>query len=367
MWIWEQPTWPTFTWDDDEVMMVLRDVRFRQGQLLGRVNGESASEVQNMLDSLLANIVHSSAIEGEKLNAFSVRSSLANRLGLTEERPYPTTAQTDNLAEMMLDAVQNLNEPLTLARLLRWHSGLFPEGYTLFNPVRGGTLRGDFPMQVVSGRLERPNVHFEAPPRQQLELELSQFIHWFNQSRDDVRLDPLIRAAIAHLWFITIHPLEDGNGRVTRLLTDLALAQAEAQSIRFYAMSITIMEHRSSYYKMLEETQRGEMNITWWLKWFLGTLNNTLLNALQAIDQTVYKTNFWRGVDQTQLNTAQVKVLNKMLDGAFDMGINASQYQKVAKVSRATATRHLSALINLGCLVKTGAGGRSTRYVLSNR
>lgn len=363
-WIWQQPTWPKFTWDDCEITMALRDVRFRQGQLLGRMRGKHGDDVQDMLDTLLANILNSSAIEGEKLNAYSVRSSLAKRLGVSDEKPYPTTMQTDNLAEMMLDAVQNLDDDLSLARILRWHEGLFPEGYTMFNPVKGGTLRGETPMQVVSGRIEMPTVHFEAPPRQGLEAELEAFIHWFNTSRHDLTLDPIIRAAITHIWFITLHPLEDGNGRITRLLTDLALAQAESQSIRFYAMSITIMEKRKSYYNILESTQRDEMNITWWIKWFLATLNETLLNTLQHIDRTVEKTYFWQHIDQTQLNAAQVKVLNRMLDGEFGLGINASQYQKVAKVSRATATRHLTALVKLGGLQTTQAGGRSTRYML---
>ena len=365
MWIWEQQKWPNFTWDEARIAPVLRQVHFNQGLLLGKVNAQSANEQHAELDTLLANIVYSSAIEDEKLNAFSVRSSLANRLGICEDKPYPTSEKTDGLAEIMLDAITNLDDELTLERILNWHTLLFPKGYTLFNPVQGGALRGDIPMQVVSGRLDRPTVHFESPPRPILNNELTAFITWFNQSKTDHTLDPLIRAAITHLWFVTLHPLDDGNGRITRLLTDLALAQAESQSIRFYAMSVSILARRKYYYEILEQTQKGEMDITAWLTWFFDTLNDTLLSTLQDIEQTVLKTNYWLHIDQTQLTAEQVKVINRLLDGDFDQGINSSQYQKVAKVSKATATRHLNTLIELGCLKRTGAGGRSTRYLIN--
>lgn len=317
-----------------------------------------------MLDTLLANIVHSSAIEGEKLNAFSVRSSLANQLGLSESHPFPTTEQSDGLAENMLDAVNNLAAPLTLARILHWHNRLFPEDDALFNPVVGGQLRGTAPMQVVSGRIDNPNVRFMAPDKERLDAELARFISWFNHSKIDTALDPLLRAAISHLWFVTLHPLEDGNGRITRLLTDLALAQAEQQSVRFYAMSVGILAKRNSYYAILEQSQKGDLNITQWLVWFLDTLNETFAGVIADIDHTLFKTNFWRQVDQTQLLSEQVKVLNRMLDGDFAQGISTTQYHKVAKVSKPTATRHLSALVDVGCLVKSAAGGRSTRYLL---
>ena len=362
MWIWQQADWPNFIWDEKVIEPKLRDIRFHQGMLLGKMSSQPKDQKQSMLDTLLANIIHSSAIEGEKLNAFSVRSSLANKLGLSEEKPFPTTERTDGLAEIMLDAVDNLDSPLSLERILQWHNRLFPEGYTLFNPVIGGQLRGDEPMQVVSGRIDKPTVHFEAPSRDVLESELDVFIRWFNDSREDPALDPLLRAAITHLWFVTLHPLDDGNGRITRLLTDLALAQAERQSVRFYAMSVAILANRKSYYEILEQSQKGELDITAWLMWFLNTLGETFTNVLEEIDQTVFKTNFWRNVDQTRLSSEQVKVLNRMLDGDFDQGINTSQYHKVAKVSKPTASRHLAALVELGCLVKSEAGGRSTRY-----
>ncbi|KAB1181423.1 Fic family protein [Photobacterium damselae subsp. damselae] len=364
MWIWQQQDWPTFTWDNSVIEPRLREVRFKQGILLGKMTSQSQDTAKTKLDTLLANIIHSSAIEGEKLNAFSVRSSLANKLGISEERPFPTTEQTEGLAEIMVDAVENLEEPLTLERILHWHDRLFPAGYTLFNPVIGGQLRGDVPMQVVSGRIDRPVVHFEAPQRAILDDELAQFIEWFNTSKLDASFDPLLRAAITHLWFVTLHPLDDGNGRITRLLTDLALAQAEQQSVRFYAMSVGILANRKSYYEILEQTQKGGMDITPWLEWFFNSLEETFAEALKEIDQTVYKTNFWRHVDQTNLSAEQVKVLNRMLDGDFEDGINTDRYHKVAKVSKPTATRHLAALVEFKCLVKSDSGGRSTRYHL---
>ncbi|MCL1077054.1 Fic family protein [Parashewanella spongiae] len=362
MWIWQQPAWPNFEWSHECINPLLCEVHFNQGKLLGQMGHANA---QVTLDTLLANIVHSSAIEGEKLNASSVRSSLANKLGVQETKPYPTSKQTEGLAEMMVDAIDNWDQRLTLERILYWHLLLFPVEQTALNPIAGGTLRGDMPMQVVSGRLDRPTVHFEAPPRAELESELAQFIDWFNESRLDTLLNPLVRAAIAHLWFVTIHPLDDGNGRITRLLTDLALAQAENQSIRLYAMSVSILGKRKSYYNLLENSQKGTLDITPWLHWFLETLNQTLLYTLKDIEQTVAKTQFWQRVDQTALTQEQVKVLNRLLDGDFSEGISSSQYQKVAKVSRATATRHLVYLVEQGCLCKSEAGGRSQRYKIA--
>ncbi|PMG02588.1 cell filamentation protein Fic [Vibrio breoganii] len=365
MWIWEQPDWPAFQWDRARIEPILRETRLHQGVLLGKMSAQSLDHKQSMLDTLLANIVHSSAIEGEKLNAFSVRSSLANKLGVSEEKPFPTTKQTDGLADIMLDAIERLEEPLTLERILHWHEKLFPSGYTLFNPVEGGRWRGDVPMQVVSGRIDKPKVHFEAPSRQVLDKELDQFVEWFNTSKADALLDPLLRAAITHLWCVTLHPLDDGNGRITRLLTDLALAQADKQSVRFYAMSVGIMANRKSYYEILEQTQKGDLVITEWIVWFCKVLNETFSDVLDEIEQTIQKTNYWRKVDQVKLSPEQTKVLNRLLDGDFPEGINTSQYHKVTKVSKPTATRHLAYLVEIGCIEKTGAGGRSTRYVIN--
>lgn len=361
MWIWQQQNWPNFTWDDAALAPLLRELSYNQGLLVGRMGVQTAHQKQQALDTLLANIIHSSAIEGEKLNAFSVRSSLAKKLNI-DEQPYPTTVQSDNLAEIMLDAINNTDSALNLERVLNWHRLLFSGEQSLFTKIEGGQLRGDEPMQVVSGRLDKPILHFTAPPKERVNKELSLFFNWFNKAQNEPQIDPFIRAAIAHLWFVTIHPLEDGNGRITRLITDLALAQEHAESIRFYAMSVAILEDRKSYYEVLEATQRGELCITKWIKWFLRTLNNAIHHTLNNIEQTIFKTNYWASKDQTKLGEQQVKVLNKLLDGQFEQGISASQYQKVAKVSRATATRHLSDLQTLGFMIKTAAGGRSTRY-----
>lgn len=377
MWIWQQPDWPgrqqnspqVFRYDHAALTPKLRELHFLQGVLLGKMGVQDNS--QAALDNMLANILTSSAIEGERLNHSVVRSSLARKLGIAELQSVATTAQSDGLAAMVTDAIGNWQQPLTLKRLLQWHSWLFPSDSSLLQReqigqrVQGGQLRGNDPMQVVSGRIDRPKVHFEAPPREVLEGELNCFIDWFNRSRDDAKLDPLLRAGIAHFWFITLHPLEDGNGRLARLLTDLALAQAEHQSIRFYAMSVAILERRSSYYDILEQSQKGDTDITAWLVWFLDTLAASLKQVLADIEQTLLKTRFWQRVNQTQLSKEQVKVLNRLLDGDFSDGISNSQYGKVAKVSPATASRHLAQLVEMGCLVKTAAGGRSTRYVIS--
>jgi len=364
MWIWQQQSWPNFTWDAAALAPLLRELSYNQGLLVGRMGVQSAQQKQQALDTLLANIIHSSAIEGEKLNAFSVRSSLAKKLNINEQ-PYPTTVQSDNLAEIMLDAINNTDSPLNLERVLNWHRLLFAGEQSLFTKIEGGQLRGDEPMQVVSGRLDKPVLHFTAPSKERINKELSLFFNWFNKTQNEPQIDPFIRAAIAHLWFVTIHPLEDGNGRITRLITDLALAQEHAESIRFYAMSVAILEDRKSYDEVLEATQRGDLCITKWVKWFLRTLNNAIHHTLNNIEQTIFKTNYWASKDQTKLGEQQVKVLNKLLDGQFEQGISASQYQKVAKVSRATATRHLSDLQTLGFLTKTAAGGRSTRYKIA--
>lgn len=369
MWIWQQANWPEFYWQEEVINPLLKHARLNQGVLLGKMGLVDNAHQAFSLDTLLANIVHSSAIEGEKLNPFSMRSSLAKKLGVVLKEQHKTTNQTEGLANILWDAVNHWQEPLSLARILDWHSQLFVPGYTIFNPIQGGVLRSNEPMMVVSGRIDKPKVHFEAPPRNGLEKRLEQFVTWFNQSQHDSLLDPFVRAGIAHLWFVTLHPLEDGNSRITRLLTDLALAQCEHQSIRFYAMSVSIAENRNAYYDILEQSQRDSLDITPWLEWFLTMLDDAIGQSLKTIDLTLEKGLFWQRVNQSsfqnQLSKEQVKVLNRLLDGEFSEGISASQYQKVAKVSRATATRHLAQLVENNCLLKTGAGGRSTRYVVA--
>jgi Fic family protein len=242
---------------------------------------------------------------------------------------------------------------------------LFPtdDSSQLHTPVRVGEWRGDEPMQVVSGRLDRPTVHFEAPPREGLERQLETFVDWFNM--DSVTLDPLLRAGIAHLWFVTLHPFDDGNGRLTRALTDLALAQGDNQAVRFYAMSASILDNRAGYYTILEQTQKADMDVTPWLMWFLQTLLAAIAEAIRNIDRVLGKARFWQAHRALPLSNEQLKVINRLLDGGargFEEGISAAQYQAVAKVSKATATRHLADLLEKGLLEQLPGGGRSTRY-----
>lgn len=368
-WIWQRADWPQFRWNEEQVRPLLREVHTNLGMLLGRAgNLDGSLDATVALDTLLQNIITSSAIEGEGLNAASVRSSLARRLGVAlEDTLTASSARTEGLAELMMDAVQNTGVPLSLERLLKWHRWLFPDDEPRLVSLRVGQLRGDEPMQVVSGRIDKPKVHFEAPPRALLDEQLLQFIVWFNQSKNTA-LDPVLRAAITHFWFITLHPFDDGNGRIARALTDLALAQADAQSIRLYAVSAAILERRSDYYRILEKSQKADVDITEWVQWFLNTLSSTLQMALSAIERILQKSRFWQRFQGEDFAAEQRKMLNRLLDGGergFEGGISAAQYQTVTKVSKATATRHLSDLLSKGCLQKLPGGGRSTRYQIA--
>ena len=367
-WIWQQPDWPNFTWHAEHLAPLLRNCVQAQGQLMGMASSVGTSlSAQSELDALLQNIVTSSAIEGEQLNVGSVRSSLARRLGLELTDGNTVSQRSEGLAQLMLDATQQFAQPLTLERLLDWHEWLFPDQDTdlATRSIRVGALRGDDPMQVVSGRLDKPTVHFEAPPRLGLERQLESFLSWFDSSRNLAGLDPLLRAGIAHFWFVTLHPFDDGNGRLTRTITDLALAQGEAQAIRFYAMSSSILEDHSGYYRILENSQKSTLDITQWLEWFLQTLLRSLQQAMTRIESVLGKARFWQAHRESELSTEQTKVLNRLLDGGergFEDGISAAQYQGEAKVSKATATRHLAELLDKGCLQRLPGGGRSTRY-----
>lgn len=373
-WIWQHSNWPRFTWQAAKIQPRAQACWRDLGMLLGRSGAltfadDQAAEARAALDTLLQNIVTSSAIEGERLNVASVRLSLARRLGM-EEPEGATSPRSEGLAELMLDATFTPDTPLDAERLSQWHRWLFPDAEVALTTLRPGQWRGVEPMQVVSGRLDRPKVHFEAPPREGLEYEVDQFLAWFESSRHDPGLDPLVRAGLAHFWFVTLHPFEDGNGRIARAIADRALAQADQQSIRLYAMSAAILERRADYYRRLEASQRGTPDLTTWLVWFLETLNATLLDVLDQVEQTLVKARFWQRFRAAGLLPEQVKVLNRLLDGGergFSHGISASQYQKVAKVSKATATRHLAGLVEKGCLVKLPGGGRSTRYQVPDR
>lgn len=373
-WIWQQPDWPHFCWQADQLAPLLRSCAQAQGRLLGMAGAANLEfAAQNELDSLLQNILTSSAIEGDVLNAGAVRSSLARRLGIADADNARVSRRSEGFAELMLDATRNFAQPLTLERLLHWQQLLFPQAEDALLPrrIRTGALRGEEPMQVVSGRLDHPTVHFEAPPRAGLDDELDAFLTWFTASAKNPALDPLLRAGIAHIWFVTVHPFEDGNGRLARAITDLALAQAEHQSIRLYTMSASILDDRKGYYGVLEATQKGGIDITGWLMWFLQTLQKSLQRAQARIDRVVSKARFWQQHSHTVLAAEQIKVLNRLLDGdlltedergGFLQGINARQYQAITGVAKATATRHLADLVEKKCLAKMPGGGRSTRY-----
>jgi len=367
---------PAFHWQTEKLLPQLETLRLQQGRLLGKSEviadvpnneiGERPDELQTaQLDALVQNALRTSEIEGETLNVASVRSSMINTLGLDNAGLIKGTPQTDALAKLLVEATTQTETPLSLQTLCQWQAALFPEP-SQFVELRVGQLRGEAPMQVVSGRLDRPSVHFEAPPRNTLESELQRFVDWFNQTPKG--LDMLLRAGIAHLWLITLHPFDDGNGRVTRALTDRALAQAEHSSIRYYSHSAAIMARRSEYYQMLEQTQKGSLDITPWLSWFLEVLSDALNQGLSRFDRVLTKTCFWQQRGQTVLNQRQIKVLNRLLDTQgeeFLEGISASKYRSLAKVSKATATRELADLVQKNCLTKLPGGGRSTRYALA--
>ena len=369
-WIWQHDEWPNFCWQDKPLLprlrMVYRNLGLLQGLHLSAHSTKLAHQ-SHVLDTLLANLIASSAIENQRLNGQSLRTSLARHLDISEQAPYPTSDRSDGLVAMIVDAIYNTDEQLTLERLLQWHSWLFPADDRRSHQIRVGQLRGDEPMQVISGARDRLIVHFEAPPREGLGQALATFIDWFNTSFDDPCLDPLLRAAICQLWFVTLHPFDDGNGRISRALTDLALSQADNQSISLYAISTVIFERRADYYRALEQTQRGGLDITPWLVWFLDTLNVTLEQAQQSCTQTLARQRFWQQHANDQLCPEQVMILNYLIGSDDDrclQSISASQYQIIAQVSKSTATRHLTDLLEKNCLEKEPGGGRNTRYRL---
>lgn len=363
-WIWQQDNWPHFSWQTDKLQSLLRQVYDGLGQLKGKASLVDGYD-EFSLDALLANIVASSEIESEQVDIYGLRSSLARQLGVDDDNPVAVSDKSEGLANLMRAAVTQWQEPLQLDTLLQWHAWLFQGHQSLLQKVDAGQLRGNEPMQIVSGPVHKPKVHFEAPPHEKLEQELNEFISWFNDTQRYPDLDPVLRAGITHLWFVTIHPFEDGNGRITRALTDRALAQADKQGIRLYAMSEAILQKRRGYYEVLELTQKSDCDITPWLTWFCETLLQAVNDALKKIERTLFKTRFWNKHSNKQFLEQQVKVLNRLLSGDFEQGISAAQYQKVARVSKATATRHLSDLVEDGLLTKLPGGGRSTRYQIA--
>lgn len=369
--IWQQPRWPNFTYDQHRLASLLAEIRLMQGRLLGHTDHlELEDSLATQVDTLVQQALETSAIEGESLNVSSVRSSAARRLGIMTVGVDNSNDATDQLVQMLLDSVSNVTQPLSQALLCDWQKSLFTERSIFLpdNAIIGG-LRVDeseHPMVVVSRKGRHEIIHFVAPPSEGLEAQLDQFIAWFNNPPAD--MDGIVRAGIAHLWLVTLHPFSDGNGRVARAVMDRALAQDEKTSVRFYSMSAAIMRSRNAYYDALETAQKSGLDITDWLSWFLETLKEAMQRSLMQFQMTLRKAKFLRAFSEVVLNERQLKVLNRMLDAApdeFSEGINASRYKNIASTSKPTATRDLSDLVARGLLKQLPGGGRSTRYVLS--
>lgn len=361
MFVHQKQDWSDFKWDSDKIVPLLGNVRYLQGKLLGQMEslGFSLKE-EAVLTMLTLDVLKSTEIEGEILNKDQVRSSIARKLGITVNGIVASSRNVDGVVEMMLDATQHYDSPLTKKRLLGWHAALFPTGYSGMYKIEVGKYRtGD--MQVVSGAMGKEKIHYEAPKPNLVESEMANFLDWLNNGH--ISIDPVLKAAIAHFWFITIHPFDDGNGRIARAITDMLLARSDNTSQRFYSMSNQILEERKVYYDILEKTQRGDGDITNWLFWFLSCLERALINTEKILESTIVKAKFWEQHSQTSLNNRQRIMLNKLLDG-FDGKLTSSKWAKITKTSPDTALRDIQDLISKGILQKEAQGGRSTNYEL---
>jgi Fic family protein len=366
-WIWQDSEWPRLRWDQGALAPLLARARLAQGKALGAVRLLNADLTLEAAAAILVEDgITTSAIEGERLDPDAVRSSVARHLGLpTAGLPAPPRV-VDGLIEVLLDATRRHGKPLTSERLFGWHAALFPTGRSGLHPIRAGALRGDDPMQVVSGGTGKERVHFIAPPRQGLEAELDNFLAWFDAR--PAELDGLIRAGIAHLWFVTLHPFEDGNGRLARAITDMALSQDEQQPQRLFSLSAQVLRERKAYYAILERTQRGGLDVTDWLEWFLEQVEASANAAGRIMANTLAKARFWVRHQVTDLSGRQRKVLNRLLDAGpegFEGGITTRKYMSLTRTSRVTAYRELADLVEKGCLTPTGKGGRSSGYVIA--
>jgi Fic family protein len=363
MYIHEQKDWPQLHWDSKALSSLLADVRHRQGRLLGQMEalGFKLKE-EAVLQTLTADVVKSSEIEGEKLDPEAVRSSIARRLGMNIGGLVPSDRNIDGVVEMMLDATRHYAKPLTDERMFGWHSCLFPSGRSGMTRINTGKWRDDKSgaMQVVSGPIGRETVHYEAPVAARIEKEMAAFFKWFNK---EAELDPVLKAGMAHLWFVTIHPFEDGNGRIARAIADLCLARSEKSSQRFYSMSAQIRQERKKYYDILEETQKDTTEITPWLKWFLECLGRAIDGAESLLASVMAKARFWEKLDGLSLNERQRSVLNRLLDG-FEGKLTTTKWAKLTKSSQDTATRDIQELVKMGVLERSAEGGRSTSYNL---
>lgn len=362
IYLWQQKDWPHFMWDDTKLSFKLGRVRSLQGKLVGRMSALGFELKNNaMLDALTADITKSSEIEGEWLDAEQVRSSVARHLGIETEGLPEADRYVDGVVQVMIDATQNYMQPLTAERLFNWHAALFPTGRSgIYKITVADWRQGSEPMQVVSGAMGKEKIHYQAPDSEEVPHQMKLFLEWANDNR---RIDPVLKAAIAHLWFITIHPFDDGNGRISRTITDLFLARADEMPHRFYSMSAEIRRQRKSYYEVLEKTQKGSVDITGWLEWFLDCLEAALLETEKSITTVLQKATFWDKFRLVSMNERQVKMVNLLWDG-FDGKLTSSKWAKITKCSPDTALRDIQDLINKGALRKTDEGGRSTGYEL---
>ena len=356
------PDWPRFSWDNEALVQPLGALRHRQGRHTGRLLGlgfELVSEAN--LSALTEEVVKTSAIEGELLDRGEVRSSIGRRLGLDVAGLPEPGRQVEGVVELMLDATQGFEAPLTDERLFGWHAALFPTGRSGTVKITVGAWRtGPDPMQVVSGPIGRQRVHFEAPSAERVDNEMSQFLGWFSSPPS---MDPVIRAAVAHLWFLTVHPFDDGNGRIARAITEMVLAQADGSEQRFYSMSSGIDARRNDYYRILETSQRGGLDITPWLLWFVDCLDQSIESAEATLGTVLHKANVWAAINPHPVNERQRKVINRLLD-RFEGNLTTSKYAKLARCSTDTALRDIRELIELGILSKNPGRGRSTSYRL---
>lgn len=365
IYIYEHKDWPNFFWNNDIIVNPLAEVRNLQGKLIGIMEslGFDNQEESN-INNLIADVVNTSDIEGEKINPKIVRSSIAKKLGLNYKGLPPSDRNTDGIVDLMLDATENHHLDLTKTRLFKWHSNLFPDNYSGIYEIKTGNWRDDSSgeMQVVSGVFGKENIHFQAIKTENIEEEMMLFIKWFNTNNDH---DLIIKAAVAHLWFLTIHPFDDGNGRIARAITDMLLAGSDGSNIRFYSMSTQINKLRNEYYEILENTQKGDLNITNWILWFLKCLKLSLINSHEIYIKTIEKNRFWLNYSKIEFNSRQIKIINLLLED-FKGKLTTTKWAKIAKCSKDTALRDINYLILNNILIKSDTGGRSTEYLLND-
>jgi Fic family protein len=364
IYIWQRNNWANFSWNSEKIIDFLSAARKKQGIILGKGD---FFELKELSFFLTEEAMKTSEIEGEKPDRESIRSSVARRLGLPTAGLPDVRKETEGLVELLVDATSNYSRPLSKEKIWGWQAALFPTGYTGIQKIIVGKWRDNsIPIQVISGSMGKEKVHYEAPPSTVVNQEMKEFISWWNKNSNSI--DGIIRAAIAHLWFVTIHPFEDGNGRIARALTDMALAQDEKTGKRLYSLSSQINQEKTNYYDILEKTQKGTGDITEWLKWFLGMFSRSIDSSSKIIESSLFKNSFYRKIDELNLNDRQKKVIWKLLEPYpedFAGGLTNKKYVSMTKISSETAKRDIKSLLQKGVLIKNEAMGRSTSYAIN--